>query len=191
MPSLTHVIPVSHQSLSLWSGFWIYTVIMTWSRNSTWLWSPNIYSHTIILCLTIYTIYKWRGHNFPHRWPISSWVGGKMFICLTMPTHCFPPRQGTAVTNRQPADVTAIHTFKAFLNSNSLNLRFVVHFEPAGIAFLDLLLFVNDNKILTKSYRKDTAGNTILHSGSCHPSPVKGNIPYGEWSGPEGIVATR
>lgn len=78
------------------------------------------------------------------------------------------------------ADVAAVERFALFLNQNPCNLKFTIHHECGSICFLDLVLFSQENKIRAKTFRKDTAGNTILHSKSCHPPHIARNIPYGE-----------
>lgn len=35
--------------------------------------------------------------------------------------------------------------------------------------------------VSSQSFRKSTAGNTILHYGSCHPKHIRKNIPYGNY----------
>lgn len=78
------------------------------------------------------------------------------------------------------ADVMAVQGFADYLNQNPCNLKFTIHHEEIAIPFLDLLLVADDGRVLSKSYRKSTAGNTVLHSKSCHPPHVGRNIPYGE-----------
>lgn len=79
------------------------------------------------------------------------------------------------------ADVTAVSAFADFLNENPLNLKFTLQSDKMSMDFLDVTLMVKDGKVMSKSFRKITAGNTILHYKSCHPKHVRNNIPYGEY----------
>lgn len=79
------------------------------------------------------------------------------------------------------ADVTAVSRFSDFLNCNPLNLKFTVEHDKFKINFLDVTLLIKEDKIVSESFRKTTAGNTILHYNSCHPKHVRNNIPYGEY----------
>lgn len=77
-------------------------------------------------------------------------------------------------------DMAAVPAFSEFLNSNNLGLRFSVQGETDIIPFLDLNLEGINGRIKTSTFRKNTAGNNILHAESCHPRHVVNNIPTGE-----------
>lgn len=79
-------------------------------------------------------------------------------------------------------DVTAIPEFISYLNHNAFGLFFTYEFDKYSIPFLDILLFIDKDAsvIQTKTYRKSTASNSILHANSCHPVHTKRNIPVGE-----------
>lgn len=78
------------------------------------------------------------------------------------------------------ADERSVNPFSLYLDSNAMNLKFTVSFHKMSVDFLDITLSHDQGKIQSKSFRKITAGNTILHSQSCHPKHVGTNIPYGE-----------
>lgn len=61
-----------------------------------------------------------------------------------------------------------------------------MHQECYSISFLDLKFFIDKDIILAKSFRKSNAGNTVLHSKSCHPPHISRNVAYGEM-----IIARR
>lgn len=46
---------------------------------------------------------------------------------------------------------------------------------------MDVTFKSNSDNIISKSFRKSTAANTILHFDSCHPQHICKNIPYGEY----------
>ncbi|XP_078539298.1 uncharacterized protein LOC144824087 [Lissotriton helveticus] len=89
-------------------------------------------------------------------------------------------------------------SFAVTLNENMLNLKFTCTTSNVNIQFLDLELYVQDNKIQTRTYRKPTAGNALLHAHSFHPTPLKQSIPYAEClrmtrncSTPEGLSSAK
>ncbi|KAM8930720.1 LOW QUALITY PROTEIN: uncharacterized protein RCH25_006654 [Pelodytes ibericus] len=78
-------------------------------------------------------------------------------------------------------DLVSLSNYLTYLNCNDINLKFTLEYNPDAIAFLDIKLSHDKQKICTTGYRKPTAGNTILHYTSCHPEHVTRNIPYGEF----------
>lgn len=62
------------------------------------------------------------------------------------------------------ADVATVQQFARYLNQNTCNLEFTVHRKTLSIPFLDMTLFPDGDKIITKSFNKSTAGKTVLHS---------------------------
>ncbi|KAJ1156481.1 hypothetical protein NDU88_009200 [Pleurodeles waltl] len=66
------------------------------------------------------------------------------------------------------------------LNTNEFNLVFTHKVDTTQIEFLDLLLYITNNKIMSRLYRKPTACNSILHAQSAHPLTQIRAIPYGE-----------
>lgn len=75
-----------------------------------------------------------------------------------------------------------LDTFVDLLNNNIYNLKFTVESNPSKIYFLDLLIFKDqDNCLAATLYRKETAGNTILHLSSAHPNILVRSIPYAQY----------
>ncbi|KAM4053830.1 matrix metalloproteinase-21-like [Anomaloglossus baeobatrachus] len=75
----------------------------------------------------------------------------------------------------------AVQDFIFYLNNNVFNLEFKVQHSHNTTQFLDLTLEGKMfSKISTKTYRKQIAGNTILHATSHHPAHTIKAIPLGE-----------
>ena len=75
-----------------------------------------------------------------------------------------------------------LESFMSIMNCNELNLRFTMSSSDSQIPFLDVTLLKNpDGYISTGLYRKPTAGNTILHASSAHPTSLIGSIPYSQY----------
>lgn len=68
-----------------------------------------------------------------------------------------------------------------FLNTNDVNLRFSGEISQDNVNYLDLKVAVEDGQLVTSLFRKETAGNSILHANSGHPPQLKNSIPYGEF----------
>lgn len=67
------------------------------------------------------------------------------------------------------------------LNQNEFNLRFTMSWNDSSIDF-DITIHKDDLGILSSSlYRKRTAGNTILHASSFHPTNLISSIPYSQY----------
>ncbi|KAM9311525.1 proteinase-activated receptor 3-like [Gastrophryne carolinensis] len=60
--------------------------------------------------------------------------------------------------------------------------KFTSEYNANSIAFLDLKLEIMEgsNKVKTRTFRKDTAGNMTLRAESCHPPHTIRAIPVGE-----------
>ncbi|XP_040196442.1 uncharacterized protein LOC120929219 [Rana temporaria] len=68
------------------------------------------------------------------------------------------------------------------MNINKFNLFFTMSHNQSEINFLDISIRKNpDGKINSTLFRKETAGNTILHAGSFHPEPLKRSIPFSQF----------
>lgn len=68
------------------------------------------------------------------------------------------------------------------MNSNTSNLFFTMVFSDTSITFLDLSITKStDGSLSSGLYRKETAGNTILHASSSHPKSLVASIPYGQY----------
>ena len=59
--------------------------------------------------------------------------------------------------------------FTESLESEDLNLKFTSITSAERVEFLDVRVEIIDNVITTKLFRKESAGNSILHASSSHP----------------------
>lgn len=59
-------------------------------------------------------------------------------------------------------------------------MLFSADISVTKVNYLDLEVFIENGRMCTKLFRKPTAGNSILHSTSSHPSNLISSIPYGE-----------
>lgn len=59
--------------------------------------------------------------------------------------------------------------FQSFLNNLIPDIEITFEFHEREIPFLDVLLYVNNNKIETKTYFKTTDTHQLLHTNSYHP----------------------
>lgn len=75
-----------------------------------------------------------------------------------------------------------LSSFVAYCNNNPFNLSFKDCSAASAIDFLDLTLIgdTESRVIHTQTYRKETAGNSILRATSCHPHHVFRLVPVGE-----------
>ncbi|XP_073478692.1 uncharacterized protein [Aquarana catesbeiana] len=68
------------------------------------------------------------------------------------------------------------------MNNNAFNLFFTMTSDTHEVNFLDITIFKNsEGGLSSKLYRKETAGNTLLHANSFHPEPLKRSIPYSQF----------
>lgn len=76
----------------------------------------------------------------------------------------------------------ALHAFIQIMNQNKFNLYFTMTFNDTSITFLDLSIRKSmDGPPSSGLFRKETAGNTILHASSSHPKPLVLSIPYEQY----------
>lgn len=78
-------------------------------------------------------------------------------------------------------EVSSLTDFHIFLNTNDHNLHFTMEFDRMTIHFLDVTLYHDGNKVLTKIFRKGTTGNGLLRADSCHPKNITKNLPVGKF----------
>lgn len=78
-------------------------------------------------------------------------------------------------------DVTSLETCKSELNCNDRNIKLTFTHDKEYIAFLDLKISVGEQTLTTKTFRKDTAANTLLRADSYHPKKMKDGIPIGQF----------
>lgn len=74
--------------------------------------------------------------------------------------------------------VEELESFHNLLNSIHPSIQFTKESSNIELPFLDILLKVKDNKILTDIYYKKTDSHQYLNFASCHPAHTKRNIPY-------------
>lgn len=80
------------------------------------------------------------------------------------------------------SDVAAIPDLKHYFNNNCFNLKFTHESDSTTIPFLDLLLKgdTENKQIVSNTFRKESAGNTILSARYWHPQHTIKAIPMGE-----------
>ncbi|XP_056391941.1 uncharacterized protein LOC130284967 [Hyla sarda] len=61
-----------------------------------------------------------------------------------------------------------------------MNMAFTSVFGGDSLEFLDLKLYVENNQLLARGYRKEVARNALLHYKSSHPIETKNSIPYSQ-----------
>lgn len=60
------------------------------------------------------------------------------------------------------------------MNKNNFNLFFTMAHDPKEVHFLDICICkYSDGKISSKLFRKETAGNMLLHADSFYPEALK------------------
>jgi hypothetical protein len=67
-----------------------------------------------------------------------------------------------------------------FLNDSHHSIKFTLETSETDIPFLDTLVYIDNNKIKTKLYKKPTDNKQYLHYDSDHPQHVKNAIPYAQ-----------
>ena len=68
--------------------------------------------------------------------------------------------------------------FHSILNSLDNNINYTMEMNDSQLAFLDILVKRQDNKIITDIFYKATDTKTYLDFFSCHPRHIKLNVPY-------------
>ncbi|XP_071995609.1 uncharacterized protein [Engystomops pustulosus] len=71
--------------------------------------------------------------------------------------------------------------FIEHLNVNPWHICLTSHLSLLSADFLDLRIRVDNGRILTTLFRKQTATNSLLHYGSFHPQHVRDGIPIGQF----------
>jgi hypothetical protein len=67
-----------------------------------------------------------------------------------------------------------------YLNDSHPSIKFTIEHSTTHIPFLDTLVYLEDNKLKTKLYKKPTDNKQYLHFNSEHPQHVKKAIPYAQ-----------
>ncbi|XP_040206678.1 uncharacterized protein LOC120937480 [Rana temporaria] len=71
--------------------------------------------------------------------------------------------------------------FMSELNNNTRNIFITFKVDREQIEFLDLMIRKEGRTIVTNTFRKPTAGNTLLHATSHHPWALIRGIPIGQF----------
>ena len=79
-------------------------------------------------------------------------------------------------------DEAQLHTFMDYMNQFHQSIKFTYDVSRETGVFLDTHIFKKNDKLLTKVYHKPTDAYAYLHYQSCHPTHVKNNIPFGQFS---------
>src|ERR1051325_1102470 len=67
-----------------------------------------------------------------------------------------------------------------FYSNAHVSIKFTLDFSRIEIPFLDTLVYIENNTIRTKLYKKPTDNKQYLHFNSEHPQHVKKAIPYAQ-----------
>lgn len=70
-----------------------------------------------------------------------------------------------------------VEDFVQILNSLDKNIIFTHENSEKSLSFLNVLLYIDNNKLLTDVYYKNTDSHDYLPFNSCHPRHTKANIP--------------
>lgn len=71
--------------------------------------------------------------------------------------------------------------FHIWLNSRNPHIQFTMDSSNEKIPFLDISIYVDDNRLQTTLFRKPTERNSLLQYGSHHPRGFKDNLPVGQF----------
>ena len=69
--------------------------------------------------------------------------------------------------------------FVYFVNILDPSLKFTVEVGGNSLEFMDLLIKIEDGKLITTVYSKPTDGHLYLHNDSCHPRNTKLAVQHG------------
>lgn len=78
-------------------------------------------------------------------------------------------------------DIASFHDFIDYLNINDRNIHLTYTVDRTLIPFLDLRIGLKEGRIVTSTFRNETAANTLLQADSHHPPCQKNSIPIGEF----------
>ena len=66
------------------------------------------------------------------------------------------------------------------LNSSHPTIKFTIDYSFEEISFLDTLVYIEDNTVKTRLYKKPIDKKQYLHYNSEHPNHMKNSIPYAQ-----------
>ena len=73
-----------------------------------------------------------------------------------------------------------LENWVTFLNNSHDTIKFTLEHSRQNIPFLDTMVYIENNKVKTKLYKKPTDNKQYLHYNSEHPTHVKNSIPYAQ-----------
>ncbi|XP_068129818.1 caprin-2 [Hyperolius riggenbachi] len=81
---------------------------------------------------------------------------------------------------KEPGEREEFENWIDDLNQNDINLHLTSNWGGNRLEFLDLQIEVADKQVITKTFRKDTASDMVLHGESFHPKKLKNSLPYSQ-----------
>jgi hypothetical protein len=69
-----------------------------------------------------------------------------------------------------PGSVAQLKDFELFLNGLIPDIKITLEFSDSQISFLDVLIYVEDERLKTRTFFKQTDTHQLLHTQSFHPS---------------------
>lgn len=73
-----------------------------------------------------------------------------------------------------------LKTFIDNINLKHPTIKFDYSYSPTAIPFLDTIVYIQDNRLMTKLYVKPTDRQAYLHYTSAHPTHTKKSLPYSQ-----------
>ena len=74
----------------------------------------------------------------------------------------------------------SLENFIKSINTVHPSIKFSAETSKKEINFLDTIVYIKNNRLLTKLFRKKTDRQSYLHNQSYHPSSTKKGIPYSQ-----------
>ncbi|KAJ1213591.1 hypothetical protein NDU88_001225 [Pleurodeles waltl] len=74
-----------------------------------------------------------------------------------------------------------IDNFIQWVNTLDPFLRFTTHSSSTHISFLDLVIKIDNGKLVTSTFYKSTGRNSLLLYDSHHPKALRDNLPVGQF----------
>lgn len=74
-----------------------------------------------------------------------------------------------------------LEVFMAELENNTRNIHLTYTADPHQLSFLDLSIRLEGGRLITSTFRKETAANTLLQADSHHPKSLIRGIPVGQF----------
>ena len=81
--------------------------------------------------------------------------------------------------------------FLIFVNGYHPCIKYTWEWSTERLSYLDVMILVKDERILTDVYSTPTDTHQYLHYGSCHPTHVKKGIPYRQTLSMKRICSTK